>query len=520
MLSNENETVQTILPRFSSKIVSFIEERRLFVLAALCLLYVVLAFYLSSRKLLWNDELYTLYFARLRLYPDLWKALATGADQIPPTFILLTKASIRMFGEGRTSMRIPEFLGFLLASLCLYRIVSIRTSAIAGFLAFLFPTMTAAFGYMCEARGYALVLGCSALAFCCWQAAAYGKRRKLQLAGLVAGLAGALMSHYYGILLFLPLIVGEIVRSRSMQRIDWPIWCMFVLSVFPLALFFSLIQASAAYGGNFWAKPEWQDVFLYYGFLLKPAGSLLVFILITFAIIRARSVNEVLLMDALPTHEVAAALAFVLIPALAVIGSKFTTGALTARHVLLSIIGFSILIPCAIHRFSQFRILLVLSFLLFFFGWMGQSLYSLSSYEADAASYNRTVEFIEKNADSSVPVVCWFVHPAQQVWYYGPKALSDRLYYLADPVSSKLYLGHDTIDRGMLDLEPWFPTKNVQPYDRFTASNRTFLLYYCAWEEDWRWNWIVSRLLADHRRMELLVRRGDQYLFKVDASDN
>src|SRR5262245_65490298 len=133
---------------------------------------------------MWNDELFTFYTSRLPKVSDIWGALLTGADQIPPLFHLITRAAFALFGVNSLSVRLPEVLGFWVMSLCLFRFVSKRSSALYGFAAMLVPLITVAYDYAYEARPYGLVLGFCGLALLCWQSAAEGHYRKLPLIGL------------------------------------------------------------------------------------------------------------------------------------------------------------------------------------------------------------------------------------------------------------------------------------------------------------------------------------------------
>src|SRR6266508_1563014 len=139
-----------------------------------------------------NDELYTFYISLLPSHSDIWSALSTGADQIPPFFYMITRASILLFGENHVSIRLPEVLGFWVMSLCLFQFVSKRSSALHGLVAMLFPLVTDAYYYAFEARPYGLVLGFGGTALLCWQAAAEGYYRKLSLMGLALSLAAAI----------------------------------------------------------------------------------------------------------------------------------------------------------------------------------------------------------------------------------------------------------------------------------------------------------------------------------------
>jgi 4-amino-4-deoxy-L-arabinose transferase-like glycosyltransferase len=503
---------------FFQNMTRVMESKKNLLICFFSLLYIVIVCVIAARRMFWNDELYTLYFSQLRAWPDLWWALGTGADQIPPPFLLLTKFCVFLFGLNQISLRLPEIAGFLLMALCLYKIVSRRSSALCGLTAMLFPMMTGAFSYAYEARSYGALLGFSSLAFLCWICAAESQKRKVYLAGLIVGLAGAWMSHYYGILIFGPLLLGELVRSYSRKQLDSGILLSFVIAVLPVLLFLPLIRGSMSYGATFWAKPQWSDLPHFYDFILGPATIIIVFVcIVSIAMSRSRNSGEATSYEYIPSYELVCAVGFVAIPVIGLIVTKILTGAFTDRHALPAVIGFGILIPLALHYFLSSRNLVVMVLICFFAGFLGKAIGDYRSVSEDTAAFNRARLFWQTKADPQLPIVSWFSHPAMRLWYYGPKDLADRVYYLADPAASVRYIGHDTIDRGLLDLKPFFPLKNVQPYDLFLKSHQQFLLFWCSWGEDWRWNWIVYSLLADHRKIELKARNGDQFLYLVSA---
>src|SRR5215469_10876401 len=45
---------------------------------------------LARNKLLWDDEFFTLYLSKTKTWNELITAMATGADQHPPSFYYLT----------------------------------------------------------------------------------------------------------------------------------------------------------------------------------------------------------------------------------------------------------------------------------------------------------------------------------------------------------------------------------------------------------------------------------------------
>jgi hypothetical protein len=93
------------------------------------------------------------------------------------------------------------------------------------------------------------------------------------------------------------------------------------------------------------------------------------------------------------------------------------------------------------------------------------------------------------------------------------------VFYAADPESSVRYIHHDTIDRGLQDLKPWWPLENVRPYGLFINSNPKFYLLHFSSDEDWKWDWILSRVTEDGLSVQLTARDGNQFLFLVSKKN-
>jgi hypothetical protein len=108
-------------------------------------------YFRASRKLFWFDELFTVYVSRLPDLRSLWAVLMAGVDFNPPLLYVL--------------------VGFWIFCLCLYRFVSLRSSALGGLISMGFPMVTLAYWYAYEARPYALELGFCGVALLCWQGA-------------------------------------------------------------------------------------------------------------------------------------------------------------------------------------------------------------------------------------------------------------------------------------------------------------------------------------------------------------
>lgn len=509
--------------RSAESAVGRLERSRFLLIGGFTVLYFVGVYVLATRRLLWNDELYTYYIARLPTMAEVWAALMAGGEQTPPFFYLVTRASLALFGVNSLALRLPEMLGFWVMGLCLFVFVARRTSNMYGLLAATFPlVMNDAYYYAYEARPYGLMLGFGALALLCWQLATTNRFRRLSIAGLALSLAAALSSHYYGILIIFPLALGEAVRTLRRRRLDVPVWAAFVLAVTPLLWHLPLIKQARASSGVFWAQPHWLGVVEFYYSLLAPAVFPLVAMLVlagayaTF--FRAGAPAEDPAGRAPdparnpPAHEVVAAFGFALIPVICVILAMLVTGAFTDRYAISAVLGLSILVAFIAAKLFDRTALLAAALVVCFVGWFGgielRALRQISDNPLAA-----TVKLLQSEADGRLPIVASEPHTFIELAHYAPPEIAARLVYLADPAASLRRLGHDSVERGMIDLlKPWFRL-NVEDYRSYVSSHPQFLV--CG--NLGFLSWITDELKADGMRLELRGRHDEIFLFLVQA---
>lgn len=511
----------------------FCDKWPLWILAGFSLLYLLMTCAIASKRMLWNDELFTLYLSRLGTLSDLLAAVSTGADQNPPSFYLLTKGLLMALGESQLAIRLPEVFGVLLMSLCLFRFVSKRLPALYGFAAMIFPLITIAYEYAYEARPYGLVLGFSGLALLCWQGATESSRRFWWLIGLAASGAAATSSHYYAVFLLIPLGVGEIVRSLVRQRIDFPIWASLGGILAPLILFFPVIQEARSYSYHFWAIPEWHLLPGFYYTLMIPAVGPIFAAIIVSALWpvdeSSRQQSSIPPSFSFPWHELAAAIGFVAIPVVALILGKFVIGAFTYRYALSAVIGFSILWALAVQWVNGGRAILGTCFTLFACVWFTMAAVIQYKHQtATTTSWSNNYEFLQSGVDLTLPIVAADLHTFMMLAHYAPSGIASRVVYLADPQSSLRYLGHDTLDRGILDLKPWFPVA-VEEYGAYVASHDRFLVYLEVqgerswlgfyWGRPWEWSWLLYELSSAPVKIELMSRNVNSLLFLVTSHE-
>jgi hypothetical protein len=500
----------------AERIAVFCDTHRVWMLALFSGLYLSIVGLIAARKPLENDELFTYNIAKLPTMGDVWSALMTGAEQLPPFFYVLTRASFSLLGENNFALRFPAMLGFWVMSLCLFRFVSRRSSTLDGLAAMLFPLTTAAYYYAFEARPYGLVLGFTGLALICWQTLAEEKSRVAPLAGFALGLAGAIACHYYAILIVVPFAIGEAARMYARRRVDVPVWASMAASFTPLLVSFPLIQSARSYSNGFWAQPSWGDIPGFYYFMMMSAALPLTAILIFTAIWpeNARKSDEASATGLLRV-ETATAIGFLILPAIAVSMAMLVTRAYTHRYVLSAVLGLGILLPFAFRRVMSGRKTLALFVILALaLGFARRGGMTIGDSMKKTRSMQNTAKLIEAARERDLPVVCSDQHLFLKLSHYAPADVRRRLVYLADPEASMRYLGHNSLERGMLDLlKPWFRL-NVQEYRSFVAAGRPFLL--CGDPANFL-NWSLTELTSSDAQIDFRGRNQEILLFLVKS---
>jgi len=131
---------------------------------------------------------------------------------------------MRLFGAGPFGIRLPSLLGYLMMQVCLYIFVRRIAPERAAVFALAFPALNTTLIYASEGRPYALMLGWFALAMVSWQTAVRREsHRTWALLSLALAVIMALNTHYFGVLLLVPLCGAELYRSVQRRRLDIPV---------------------------------------------------------------------------------------------------------------------------------------------------------------------------------------------------------------------------------------------------------------------------------------------------------
>lgn len=497
------------------KIFQAIVESRPTAWAVFTVIYLIPTVYLARIKLFWDDEFFTLYLSRTPTWHDLLQALATGADQHPPSFYYLTHLATTVFGSSHVTVRLPAILGFWLLCVCLYEIVRDLATPEWAVVAMFFPLSSEFYFYASEARGYGLVCGFAALAMLSWMRSAAERKRAVYIPLLAISLAAAVASHYYAALVVIALGFGELVRTRYTKQIDWPIWIAFTGSCVPILAFLGTIRSARGYSSHFWAIPVWSNALAFYpkefGLgAFAVVGTLA--IALSFRVIRGRRIDEATASWRKPSWTPWQAVAVCTLAALPIptmMLAKFVTHGFAPRYCIFALIGVTILLFYFISRFALRRSVAAIGIVACVFIFLLQVRQFNATYQDWRKALNEDVTALSSLPDA--PIAVMEVSVAHRLSYYAPRRLASRLVYVADPDASVSYLGQDTVDRGLLDLRFWFPMDIVRA-DSFLTDNPQFYVFGQTGE----WSWLTFDM-AKWGQTKLMARGEEgRLLFSVD----
>ena len=326
---------------------------------------------------MWLDEYLTLWLTQISGGSAFWTAFFSGAENNPPFYFMAARAASQLLGPSSFALRLPSLLGFWLMCLGLYGLVARRCNLAFAWAAMILPTCTFAMRYAYDARPYGLWLGLSAVALFCWQGSTIHHRRLLHLLGLAVCLGLTIWTHFYSVLFFIPLGLGELVRTRSRRRVDVGIWTAFALGLLPILGLTGLIQQTAQLRENFWATPKWFQIVDTYSWLFQPAVTPLIATLTLILWMTSRNhdggteskQNEPIGVPLVPIHELVAVTGLVAMPLITMVLAKLVTNAYWPRYALPTVIGCDLLIILSAAILTRNRPAVGVSLALILGGW-------------------------------------------------------------------------------------------------------------------------------------------------------
>lgn len=241
-----------------------------------------------------------------------------------------------------------------------------------------FPALTATLFYAPEARPYGLLLGFYALAFLAWQTASRrSEARTGSLILLAVAIALTLNTHYFGILLLLPVCIAELVRTVSRRHLDMPMAAAIVAGMAGVIFAMPFQKAAGEFRKHYYnagaislraISQAYRSLFVSYStqpLAIQRLEALLLVVwaaaLIVLCFRRLRGDRAML-----PAAELVFLLSLAALPLFGVLLAVFVTHSIEVRYVLSAIIAISIFFAVAIepwlHRLSPATVTALLVF--------------------------------------------------------------------------------------------------------------------------------------------------------------
>jgi hypothetical protein len=275
----------------------------------------------------------------------------------PLVYHVAAHMALAVFGHSAFALRLPAFFGYLIMQLSLFFFVRRIAPERSAVFALAVPTLTLALYFASEGRPYGLQLGFFALVLVSWQAAARRTAgRAFTLVTLAVAIALVVNTHYFGVLLLVPLGAAELTRSLERRQLDLPVLAAMLSGILGIVLTIPFLKPAGEFRGKYYNAAVFSPEFIpraYRDFLLHGSrtpglATVLILVLLAAAIGWAclRQARRGIL--TLPRSE---AVLLVLLAALPVLGyllARFVTHSIEVRFVLGAIEGISVLVAVAL----------------------------------------------------------------------------------------------------------------------------------------------------------------------------
>lgn len=468
-------------------------------LAILIGLSAVLSLLRSHARLLVHDEFLSFYTDRVPSIRELFYIqLHSPISLDPPAYHVLSHFSMKLLGQNAMGLRLPALCGFLLMQVSLFFFVRTIAGYRSAVVATILPVLTASFHYSLEGRPYALLFGLYALSLVCWQSATRRDRRAWALTGITVAVALAITSHYFGVLILIPLCAGELVRTIHRRAVDWPIVVAGLIGASALSLCLPFRSAVMVYRQHYYLGAQvprpWQVfemlVFDYSRHrdsvqnLSAVVLTLLLLLLVaaSWRHYRRRQAGE-------PAHEWAALLGLALLPLFGYVLGSLATHTFEIRFVTPTIVAyfaaFGIVVGPSLRRNSVYFPLLA--------GLL------IGAIAINLAIVSRERQYTQYILASLVPSAqtraALDADPTQRIYMQSQQEFFTDSYYTPDPaLRSRLTLVYDgTEELRWHSIDTYsiaetnmqaFTGLSVRPYSDLLAEHSPLLLLY---PDGWSW---------------------------------
>ena len=465
----------------------------------------------AHRAPLSHDEYYTAYLSRLPDWHSVWRALNDGADVTPPLFVLITRASVHIFGSGNLGLRLPGLLGGWLMIWCIYRFMRNVVPLTYACLAALMPVLTIAFErHFCDARPYGLLLGATGIAILCWQ--------RRSAFGLTLALGVATAVHYFALTLIGPLALAEGARWWKQRKMNWPMLVTLLAPFAVVVAHWPLIPiAVQTYGDRIGFRTSFGNVLTFYrlgfGSLLIP----LVLALVARELCRlfgppSIQEDQSQLAPYPARGEWALALGLAALPGLTIVVVALTFQIIATRYTIAGVLGVSLLAGLSAAWIDQRRCALGFSTLLVI---ALCTIYTGIQYRHTVLPVTLPNALQAELRASGETMLVSRVGLYVRLHANVPTDLQAQLWYAYDQEAVRSHHEFGTgktfaLENAIFQLSKWAPL-HVIAFEEFLAAHPTFLVYGTPND-----GWLLPELKRRQATITLQGWYGTRQLYRCD----
>lgn len=461
----------------------------------------------------WYDELFTVYLTRIADWGRLWEALRQGVDLQPPLLFAVTRAFSRFFGANEFGIRAQAIASFGVLAMCIFSIARRKVGAWYAALAVCITLVSAAYQFSSQARPYAMLLAFAGLSLFFWIRYHEHGRRTGDLAGITVAIALAVSSHYYGIFVAFPLLMGEAYEFYRSRKLDFRVMISIFLGLCPLPFFLPLIKGGvAAQGHKPWNPITETTIRDIYDLLLSPMAVPVACTVVILALIYHRLDKESVRQHAgPPTKEIFATAAYVIIPVPAIIVARFGSNMIHWRYLIPVVLGMALISVTFLYWIANGKrtaaVIASICCLTWFIYMHGRDYRRL-------VSHARPSQFTLPVPDGDLPI---FVNSALDYFpavHYSEHRLRDRLAYVVDPQAAARLAATDSVDKNIAAAALFFPF-HVVSLDRLRSEYKEFLVY----DGGMQLGWLLEELVDEGAVVKIYARDNDRFIYSIRMQD-
>jgi hypothetical protein len=466
---------------------------RLYLGLCVALCFITFAGY-SHVKAPWVDEILQLNVARQNSIHDIWNALKNGVVAEPPVPSTIQHYLIRTFGESMFWMRLPAIFGFTLGCLSLACLAWRYVPAVFAASVFFMPYTTTIRWRAMDARPYGLMFGCTAFALLCWDRIDSEEGNQIVWRGaFVLSLAALLSTHFYAILVLLPLGLGELTRWAQKRRIEWAnVACIAVASLTYFIWLPILISVSREYLAGFFYRVDFKNLISFYASIAEGLPLAAALVLILTALLLQRSFVPRAPSGLSALHALASVcIGFLLLPVVGFVAGLLITGVFVPYHYVVAAVGVALGVPLVLAAISGGDRVVGLALFLAIAGYgLLITARGVSGYTRRDVPYPALAEvrklIPEQQPDIVVPSLFEFL-PFQEA---DRADAQNNLIYLYDAAKARQILKVDSLELIASHLRGITPAR-LEPFDKYIAVHRRL---YIATTDDSMGVWLSAYL--------------------------